>query len=109
MSQATRREPALAYTGPASPANAGNAPTASMPILPFKTGENRRALPTCASHIIEPLLSLDDLAVILKCSRRWIERERSAGRIPKPDIQLGKCPRWRVETIRRWIGRSGKL
>jgi predicted DNA-binding transcriptional regulator AlpA len=63
--------------------------------------------PPNAGHIIEPLLSIDDLAAILSCSRRLIERMRSAGRLPKPDIKIGKMPRWRPETIRRWIEGGG--
>ena len=58
-------------------------------------------------HIIEPLLSIDDLARILGCSRRLMERMRSAGKVPEPDIKIGKMPRWRVETIRRWIEGGG--
>jgi hypothetical protein len=57
--------------------------------------------------LIEPMLSLDDLAAILKVGRRWLERERSAGRIPKPDFMAGRCPRWKPETIRQWIERGG--
>lgn len=52
-------------------------------------------------------MSLDDVATTLKVSRRWLERERSAGRVPKPDFQAGRCPRWFPETIRRWIGEGG--
>ena len=47
---------------------------------------------------------LDELATALGVSRRTIERERSAGRFPKPDKLIGKMPIWRVETIRSWIG-----
>jgi predicted DNA-binding transcriptional regulator AlpA len=57
---------------------------------------------------IEPLLHIDDLAELLSCSRRLVERMRSAGKIPKPDIHVGKCPRWKPATIRAWIERGGK-
>ena len=50
---------------------------------------------------------LDDLVELLGVSRRTIERERSAGRFPKPDIQIGKAPLWKPETIRRWIDTGG--
>jgi predicted DNA-binding transcriptional regulator AlpA len=53
---------------------------------------------------LEPLVGLDDVAALLKVSRRWLERERAAGRVPKPDFMAGRCPRWRASTIRRWIG-----
>ncbi|HKM56160.1 MAG TPA: helix-turn-helix domain-containing protein [Isosphaeraceae bacterium] len=61
-----------------------------------------------AGHIIEPMLSIDDLAAILSCSRRLVERMRSAGKVPKPDIKIGKMPRWKAATIRGWIERGGK-
>jgi hypothetical protein len=63
--------------------------------------------PPGAGHILESMLSLDDLASLLKCSRRWLERERSAGRVPPPDFMAGRCPRWWPETIRRWIAQGG--
>ncbi len=56
----------------------------------------------------EPMLGLDDLAAILGVSRRWLERERSAGRVPRPDFQAGRCPRWNPSTIRAWIERGGR-
>lgn len=53
---------------------------------------------------IELMLSIDDLAVVLSCSRRLVERMRSSGKVPKPDLYVGRCPRWRPETVRSWIG-----
>ena len=50
---------------------------------------------------------LDDLVELLGVSRRTIERERAAGRFPKPDIMIGKAPLWKPETIRRWIDAGG--
>ena len=52
---------------------------------------------------------LDELAELLGVSRRTIERERSAGRFPKPDLQIGKAPLWKPTTIQGWIDRGGKL
>ncbi len=63
-----------------------------------------RALPAG----IEPMLSLNDLAAWLNCSRRILERMRSAGKVPRPDFQLGKGPRWKRSTIEAWIERGGK-
>jgi hypothetical protein len=62
-----------------------------------------RALPDGLS----PLVGIDDLAKWLHCSRRLVERMRSSGKVPRPDFQLGKCPRWKPETIRRWIETGG--
>jgi len=57
---------------------------------------------------MEPLLGIDDLAALLSCSRRLVERMRSAGKVPKPDIHVGRCPRWRAETVRAWIERGAR-
>jgi hypothetical protein len=53
-------------------------------------------------------LSLDDLTKILNCSRRAVERLKSGGKLPRPDLILCKrMPRWRPETIRAWIEQGG--
>lgn len=60
---------------------------------------------------IEPLLRLTDLPAVLNCGIRTLERLKSAGRLPKPDLLIGtgnrKSPRWKPETIRRWIEDGG--
>ncbi|MFI5456827.1 MAG: helix-turn-helix transcriptional regulator [Isosphaerales bacterium] len=60
---------------------------------------------------IESLLAMGDLCRILKVSRSKLERLRAARRIPPPDVDLRTVskpiPRWRPETIRRWIERGG--
>ena len=48
-------------------------------------------------------LRLDEVARALGVSRRAIERERSVGRFPKPDLTIGRMPLWMPETIREWI------
>ena len=83
--------------GPTLPAGFGRQPEAPA----AKPG---RTLPAS----IEPLLHIDDLAALLSCSRRLVERLRSAGKVPRPDIMVGKCPRWKPATIRAWIERGGK-
>lgn len=50
---------------------------------------------------------LDVIAKALGISRRTLERERSAGRFPPPDLTVGKMPLWRPETIRRWVEGGG--
>ena len=50
---------------------------------------------------------LNELAAVIGVSRRSIERDRSAGRFPKPDMKIGKRPLWRVETIQEWIKGGG--
>jgi hypothetical protein len=57
---------------------------------------------------IEPLaLRVDEVADALGVSRRIIERERAAGRFPKPDKHIGRCPLWRVETIKNMLVSKG--
>ena len=51
---------------------------------------------------------LDDVAEALGISRRALERERSAGRFPRPDLTIGRMPLWRPETIRTWIEGGGR-
>jgi hypothetical protein len=50
---------------------------------------------------------LDELAAALGVSRRVLERERAAGRLPRPDKVIGRMPLYRPETIRAWIERGG--
>jgi hypothetical protein len=52
--------------------------------------------------------SADDISALTGLSRRLLERERSAGRMPPPDIRVGRRVLWRPETIRRWIGEDGQ-
>src|SRR5271157_1609347 len=119
MTPAPRRKPAVDGPGPVRLANAVDPPVDSRPepkrgpTLPAGFGRQPeasldakpgRTLPAS----IEPMLHIDDLAELLSCSRRLVERMRSAGKIPKPDIHVGKCPRWKPATIRTWIDRGGK-
>ncbi len=54
-------------------------------------------------------LRLAEVAEALGISRWTLERERSAGRFPSPDLKIGKAPLWRPESIRAWIdGQSRK-
>jgi predicted DNA-binding transcriptional regulator AlpA len=48
------------------------------------------------------LWSIDDLRKYLSCSRRLVERMRSAGKLPKPVLHVGRMPRWSPEAVRRW-------
>jgi predicted DNA-binding transcriptional regulator AlpA len=67
---------------------------------------NRR--PEAASPAVERLAyRLDEVAKALGVSRRLIERERSAGRFPRPDLTIGRAPLWTRETLVRWISGGG--
>jgi predicted DNA-binding transcriptional regulator AlpA len=51
---------------------------------------------------------LNDLAALTGLSRRTLERERSAGRLPRPDLRVGKRVLWRPDTINEWLKRGGR-
>jgi predicted DNA-binding transcriptional regulator AlpA len=62
-----------------------------------------------ASPLIEPLLNREALARTLSVSLRTLDRLQASGRLPKPDLVLGpRMPRWRNETIRRWLDDQSK-
>jgi hypothetical protein len=60
-----------------------------------KKAGRRRPLPPG----VKPLLSPGDLAEIYGVSLRSIWRLLAAGKIPAPDLRIGKLPRWRQESI----------
>jgi predicted DNA-binding transcriptional regulator AlpA len=56
---------------------------------------------------IQPLLAPRDIAKLLGCSVRLLERMRSGGAMPPPDAVIGaRLPRWKVESIGAWIERG---
>ena len=58
---------------------------------------------------IEPLLGIKGLTRVLSCGRSTIERMLANGKLPRPDLVVGRrSPRWRPMTIRRWIDAGGK-
>jgi predicted DNA-binding transcriptional regulator AlpA len=64
--------------------------------------------PEAASRDVERLAyRLDEVAKALGVSRRLIERERSAGRFPRPDLTIGRAPLWTRETLTGWIAQGG--
>ena len=97
-----------------APSN-GRASTTRSDTLPEPPPDMARAAgpPTAvagrlADAGIERLLTLNDLAVALSCSRRALERLRSAGKLPPPDARIGRLVRWKPMTIRRWIDAGAK-
>lgn len=56
---------------------------------------------------VEQRPRVEDVASLLGISRRTFERERSAGRFPAPDLQIGKAPIWRPGTVQGWIEEQG--
>jgi hypothetical protein len=58
--------------------------------------------------LVEPLLDRSDLGNVLKCSLVTLDRLKSAGKLPKPDLILGRSPRWRAESIRAFLAKGGR-
>ena len=97
----SRREPATRPSGPLRLADSID-PRPEPRDLAAKLGL------TLAANI-EQMLKMADLERSLACDRRTIERMRASGRLPKPDLLIGRrSPRWRVSTIQAWIDRGGK-
>jgi predicted DNA-binding transcriptional regulator AlpA len=76
-----------------------------------------RALPPILSRLaaildrpaVDRLLCRRDLADILGISLPELDRLRAGGRLPRPDLTLGRrSPRWRSETIRAYLERGGR-
>ena len=51
------------------------------------------------------MLTVDDLAAMLRCSSRSVYRLTDAGRLPRP-VKLGGLVRWRREAVENWITRG---
>ncbi len=83
-----------------------NAPEAAPRADAPKSKAN--AVDRLAAAGLDPMLCLDDIATLLLVSRRAIERLKAAGKLPKPDLTIGRMPRWKPETIRRWIAQQAK-
>jgi len=62
---------------------------------------------TINAPAVEPLLTVATIADRLACGRRTVERLRASGKLPPPDLHIGRHPRWRPETIRAWINQAG--
>jgi predicted DNA-binding transcriptional regulator AlpA len=45
----------------------------------------------------------DDLIALTGMSKRWMQREISAGRMPAPDLRMGRCAGWRPSTVTAWL------
>lgn len=50
---------------------------------------------------------LSDIVQATGLARRTLERLRSAGKFPPPDLNVGRCPLWRPATVSRWVEGGG--
>ena len=95
---------------PDPPVTASPTPNPTTDAGTTRRGKSARPVGSQAeeSEVGRLALRLEEIATALGVSRRAIERERSAGRLPKPDRVIGRMPLWRVETIRAWMGGAGR-
>jgi hypothetical protein len=87
-------EPRQGYSTPPLPAHQDPEATASIPIR-----DKGRWSPR-------------DLEAVVGMSWRWMLREIAAGRMPPPDLRLGRSAGYRPATIMSWLdelaGRQGR-
>lgn len=58
---------------------------------------------------IEPLVSPEAFAAFLSIGRRTFQTWRAVGKLPPPDLALGKTIRWRRATIDAWLEARQRL
>jgi len=51
------------------------------------------------SHVVDGLWDVNHVAAYLAVSTRTAWRWVSEGRIPEPDVRIGKTTRWRPQTV----------
>jgi excisionase family DNA binding protein len=61
-----------------------------------------RSTATLPASLAAAMLDIQDVAVLLKCSRRHVYRMADAGKMPAP-LKLGALVRWDRDTLTRWI------
>jgi hypothetical protein len=46
---------------------------------------------------------LSEIAAALGVSKRLLEQARAAGRLPRPDLRIGRVSLWKIESVRDWL------
>jgi hypothetical protein len=91
---------------------AGVEEVSPKPVPPAKTADPTERLAGSIVRLalagLEPVVEIDDLAVLFGCSRREVERLRAGGKLPPPDLKLGKSPKWLPTTVRNWLQKQAK-
>jgi predicted DNA-binding transcriptional regulator AlpA len=87
-------------------ANSHDSPT-RIDVAARSMARASNAAPPPAPTAERYTLRLKEVAKALGIGQRTLERERSAGRFPPPDLRIGKVPLWRPATINAWIEKGG--
>ena len=53
------------------------------------------------------LLTQTEVAELLGLSRKTLSSYKSRKRMPEPDVQYGRTPLWKIETITNWRKANG--
>lgn len=71
-----------------------------MPENPMARTQPKDTPPAARS---ERLVSPEEFATYLAIGRRTFQTWRGVGKLPPPDLSLGKIIRWRWTTIEAWM------
>ena len=55
---------------------------------------------------LSALVTMADVCLAIKVSRRTLQRLIHTGAFPKPDRRAGKGLRWKQRTVEQWINES---
>src|SRR5262245_21830074 len=85
---------------PTAPLPAHQDPEAAGPVPEALIATLTRLADALDRQAAPPRLTwrLGEIAAALGISRRLLEQERAAGRLPKPDLRIGRVPLYKVET-----------
>jgi predicted DNA-binding transcriptional regulator AlpA len=65
---------------------------------------------TIQAPAIDPgmrLLRTEDVAKVLRITKRYLCVLRAAGRFPQADAYVGRGPRWKETTVQKWLDAGG--
>ena len=88
-----------------------NSPNSPCSLTIFAASERQTVDETVASAhptgLGEQVLFIEDMARILRTSRSTIERRRSAGTFPIPELpSIDERPRWSRQAVERYLASS---
>lgn len=74
-----------------------------MKIMKKKTKELRRPqVPEGLDEVIE----MAEIVAALKITRQYLRIMILTGKYPRPDMYIGRLPRWKSSTHNRWVSQQ---
>lgn len=61
-----------------------------------------------SSRTSDPMIAPESFARFIGIGRRTFQTWRAAGKLPPPDLHMGKTLRWRRDTIDRWLAAQAR-